>query len=78
MNGSSYEAKRFDDMIEKPFQLCPICLRKLQHNMQFDVQERYKALYEFSDKISKQDESFIQIRDLYQNLLEKVEEKTTP
>ena len=27
-----------------PYQLCPVCLRKLQSNLQFDVIERYKAL----------------------------------
>lgn len=31
----------------KPIYECPICLRKLQSNLQFDILERYKLVEEY-------------------------------
>ena len=55
MNGSSYKAQRFLDMINKNFEPCPICLRKLQLNIEFDIEERYKKMKDFCQT---QDENF--------------------
>eukprot|EP00817_Percolomonadidae_sp_ATCC50343_P002114 CAMPEP_0117431552 /NCGR_PEP_ID=MMETSP0758-20121206/11070_1 /TAXON_ID=63605 /ORGANISM="Percolomonas cosmopolitus, Strain AE-1 (ATCC 50343)" /LENGTH=95 /DNA_ID=CAMNT_0005220643 /DNA_START=906 /DNA_END=1190 /DNA_ORIENTATION=+ len=43
MNGSMslYESD------QRPVTLCPICLRKLKKNMKFDIEKRYRRLYEF-------------------------------
>ena len=40
MNGSNHleETKR------RPMALCPVCLRKLHYNLNFDILERYKAI----------------------------------
>lgn len=43
MNGSNH-LKESDS---RPLHLCPVCLRKLQHNIEFDVEERYRALENF-------------------------------
>ena len=40
MNGSNHLA----ESDRRPLHLCPVCLRKLQWNIGFDVLERYTAL----------------------------------
>ena len=40
MNGSNSG----EESARRPFWLCPVCLRKLQHVINFDVLERYEAL----------------------------------
>ncbi|CAI2372893.1 unnamed protein product [Moneuplotes crassus] len=53
MNGSM-SAEEAD---KQPMQLCPICLRKLWHNIGFDPLERYQALVEASRVSSSFDET---------------------
>lgn len=40
MNGSN----SLDEMDRNTLHLCPVCLRKLQWNLKFDVRERYRQL----------------------------------
>ncbi len=40
MNGSNHLA----ESDRRPLHLCPVCLRKLQWSVGFDVRERYRAL----------------------------------
>ena len=44
MNGSNH----LDESDGRISELCPVCLRKLQHSIGFDILERYKALLKFS------------------------------
>ena len=39
----------------QPLVLCPVCLRKLQKALDFDIVERYKALCSFLDSLIKCD-----------------------
>ena len=43
MNGSNHD----EEAASKPLQLCPVCIRKLQSNIQFDILERYEKIEEF-------------------------------
>jgi archaemetzincin len=43
MNGSNHLA----ESDRRPLHLCPVCLRKLQWNISFDVLERYSTLERF-------------------------------
>ncbi|XP_071809325.1 archaemetzincin-2-like [Asterias amurensis] len=43
---SMNESKSISQALSQPFFLCPICLRKLQRFLKFDVKERYKGLFE--------------------------------
>lgn len=40
MNGSNNE----EEASNKPIVLCPVCLRKLQSNIKFDILERYQKM----------------------------------
>lgn len=40
MNGSN----GYNEAITKFGELCPVCVRKLQHNIGFDMSERYAAM----------------------------------
>lgn len=40
MNGSNH----YEEAVRKVPHLCPVCLRKLQLALQFDLLERYEAL----------------------------------
>ncbi len=40
MNGSNHLA----ESDRRPLHLCPVCLRKLQWSIEFDVLERYRSL----------------------------------
>ena len=48
MNGSNH----LQESDARPLALCPVCLRKLQFSIGFDVVERYRRLREFYDKAS--------------------------
>ena len=71
MNGSSYGNKRFQDMIDKSFDMCPICLRKLQLNMGFDFEERFKKLYAFCEE---QGAVYEKDTEFYENALAAIDE----
>lgn len=53
MNGSNHllESDR------RPLHLCPVCLRKLQFSVGFDVVERYEALAQFDRQAGLEDEA---------------------
>lgn len=53
MNGSN----RLAESDRRPLHLCPVCLRKLQWSVGFDVLERYRALERFSHAASFSDEA---------------------
>lgn len=53
MNGSNH-LKESDS---RPMHLCPVCLRKLQHSIGFDVVERYVNLFHFCEKVGLDDEA---------------------
>ena len=50
MNGSN----NLEENDRKPIFMCPVCIRKLQHNIKFEMVDRYRALadicYEFGGK----------------------------
>ncbi len=46
MNGSNH----LEESDARPLNLCPVCLRKLQHMVGFDVMERYEGLRAFYRK----------------------------
>ena len=48
MNGSN-NLEEFD---KKPLEMCPVCIRKLQYNMEFDMHDRYKKLKDLYSKLS--------------------------
>ena len=52
MNGSNH----LDEADSQPFHLCPVCLRKLQSSVGFDVVERYEKLRHFYRKVPLEDE----------------------
>ena len=41
----------------RPMHLCPVCLRKLQYSIGFDVIARYRDLYHFYKKTGFDDEA---------------------
>ena len=43
MNGSNH----LQESDARPFSLCPVCLRKLQFGIGFDVVDRYQKLLDF-------------------------------
>jgi archaemetzincin len=47
MNGSNH----LQESDLRPLSLCPVCLRKLQHNIGFDVTNRYRRLLQVYSKI---------------------------
>jgi archaemetzincin len=47
MNGSNH----LNESDSRPMHLCPVCLRKLQHSVGFDVVNRYGSLYRFYKKV---------------------------
>jgi archaemetzincin len=40
MNGSN----NFQENLAKPYELCPVCLRKMQFNLKFDIIKRFESL----------------------------------
>jgi len=53
MNGSNH-LKESDS---RPLHLCPVCLRKLQHSIGFDVTGRYRNLFYFYQKVGFDEEA---------------------
>ena len=53
MNGSNY----LEEGDRRPLHLCPVCLRKLQSSVDFDVVERYKKLLDFYGKAGLDEEA---------------------
>jgi len=53
LNGSNH-LKESDT---RPMHLCPVCLRKLQHSVRFDVVKRYVNLFHFYQKVGFDDEA---------------------
>ena len=49
------ESKSILEAESQPLFLCPVCLRKLQKAINFDVLERYKALNNFLGSLIKYD-----------------------
>ena len=43
MNGANH----IEEADKKPLHVCPVCLRKLQRSINFDVIQRYEALERF-------------------------------
>lgn len=48
MNGSNHLA----ESDARPMHLCPVCLRKLQYSVGFDVVDRYEKLQQFYEKVN--------------------------
>ncbi|KAF5918299.1 archaemetzincin-1 [Diceros bicornis minor] len=44
-------ALSLDEALQRPLDLCPICLRKLQHVLGFKLVERYKRLYSWTQAV---------------------------
>ena len=53
MNGSN----NLQEGDAQPLRLCPVCLRKLQFNLQFDVVKRYRTLQTFYTRADFADEA---------------------
>ena len=53
LNGSNHLA----ESDARPSHLCPVCLRKLQHSIGFDVISRYGNLFRFYKKVGFDDEA---------------------
>ena len=53
MNGSNH----LDEADSRPLHLCPVCLRKLQSSVKFDVADRYRKLEAFYKKVKVDDEA---------------------
>jgi archaemetzincin len=52
MNGSNH----LDESDRRPLHLCPVDLRKLHHSLGFDINQRYRALVEFTQQAGFEDE----------------------
>ena len=53
MNGSNHLGESDD----RPPHLCPVCLRKLQYAVDFDIPARYQQLQAFSQQAGFKDEA---------------------
>ena len=53
MNGANH----LNEMDATPMHLCPVCLRKMQHAVKFDVVERYQKLHAFYKKYKLEEEA---------------------
>jgi archaemetzincin len=53
MNGSNH----LQESDRRPLHLCPVCLRKLQFSVGFDVVKRYQALAQFDEQAGLEDEA---------------------
>jgi archaemetzincin len=53
MNGSNH----LQESDRRPLHLCPVCLRKLQSSMGFDVLKRYEELARFDEQVGFRDEA---------------------
>ena len=68
MNGSNH----LDENKGKPMELCPVCVRKLHENMQFNMLERYMALSQVCK--STNSEVFKSDGDWYENVVNLIKE----
>ena len=46
MNGSNH----LEESDQQPLHACPVCLRKLESALRFDIRDRYEQLRTFSEK----------------------------
>jgi archaemetzincin len=53
MNGSNH----LQESDRRPLHLCPVCLRKLQFGVGFDVVKRYQDLAQFDEQAGLEDEA---------------------
>ena len=53
MNGSNH----LQESDRRPSHLCPVCLRKLQFGVGFDVVKRYQDLAQFDEQAGLEDEA---------------------
>ena len=53
LNGSNH----LQESDSRPVHLCPVCLRKLQHSIGFDVVDQYSKLFRFYKKVGFDDET---------------------
>ncbi len=53
MNGSNH----LQESDARPFSLCPVCLRKLQFSIGFDVVDRYQKLLDFYKRVGFENEA---------------------
>jgi archaemetzincin len=53
MNGSNH----LQESDRRPLHLCPVCLRKLQFSVSFDVVKRYQDLAQFDERAGLEDEA---------------------
>jgi archaemetzincin len=53
LNGSNH----LQESDSRPLFLCPVCLRKLQFSIGFDVLDRYDKLFNFYRKVGFDDEA---------------------
>ncbi len=53
MNGSNH----LQESDRRPLHLCPVCMRKLQFSVGFDVVKRYQALAQFDEQAGLDDEA---------------------
>lgn len=68
MNGSNH----LEENNNKPMELCPVCVRKLQENIQFNFLERYMALENACKSTNSQ--VFKNAGDFYEKLAVNVKE----
>jgi archaemetzincin len=65
MNGTNH----FEENDKRPPFMCPVCLRKLQHNIGFDVLDRYEALMNCCKELG---ERFEPARAWYENVYNQI------
>ena len=65
MNGSM----SCEESLKRSIYLCPICLRKLWHNIKFDPLARFKAL----EKASDINDNFKETQEWYNSISEHLE-----
>lgn len=53
LNGSNH----LQESDLRPLHLCPVCLRKLQHSIGFDIPDRYRRLCHFYQEVGFEDEA---------------------
>ena len=53
LNGSNH----LEESDARPMHLCPVCLRKLHFNIQFDVLDRYRQLLQFNQSVGFEKEA---------------------
>ena len=72
MNGMNHG----DELMSKPMEFCPVCLKKLQYCLQFDPVERFQGLKKFCEE-SKNPHIF-KMAAFYENALKTIASSTKP